>query len=290
MNLDPKNLPNDILAQALFENAILHGQKFAKQLEIDPGFPIESRTVLASEIIEYAIAIMIFYFHAAKRLDLNEQVLSWHEKFVRQNCGTGDPHLQAEMLNFWREGVRRKVWMIELGNDIRNPGNCTFERNIMTDQGFKIDPVKKHQLRPQIEQFVREVHESMHHFGIAAAARNPDDEDLQAQLKRLRAENDSLIAAGIPEGRGISRDAALHIARVAAEKKKMTVIKVTSLEEIQAQGWEPGIIACQPAFRDCWIAYLDQNDGFSGMRESYIMLISKSTGELKYEGGASDEG
>lgn len=125
---------------------------------------------------------------------------------------------------------------------------------------------------------------------ISAAGRKPGGEDLQALLKRLRFENDSLIAASIQEGRGVSRDAALHIARMAAEKNGMTVEKVTSLEEVQTQGFEPGIVASRESFKDCWIAHLDRNDGFSGIRESYILLISKSTGEIEYEGGAGDEG
>lgn len=112
----------------------------------------------------------------------------------------------------------------------------------------------------------------------------------RAVLERLRSENDALIAASVSEGRGVSRDSALHIARAAAEQKGMTAIKVTTLEEIQAQGWEPGIVACKDSSKNCWIAYLDQNDGFSGIRESYIMLISKSTGQIQYEGGAGDEG
>lgn len=125
---------------------------------------------------------------------------------------------------------------------------------------------------------------------ISATGRKLSNKELLAMLERLRTENESLIAVRTSEGSGVSRDDALNIARTAAEKNRMTVKKVTTLEEVQAEGWGTGIIADVASSKNFWIAYLDRNDGFSGIRESYIMLISRSTGEIEYEGGACDEG
>lgn len=115
--------------------------------------------------------------------------------------------------------------------------------------------------------------------------------DADASVHEAMVEEAKVRLSKASRGTPISRSTALNIARRAAEKNGMTVDDLTSVEEVEAKGFAtPFLFNSRVPIESCWIAYLDRNDGFSGIRESYIMLISKATGEIEYEGGASDEG
>ena len=168
MTLDPKNLPKDLLVQALFENAILHGQKFARQFALGPSFSAEDQADLATQIIDYATTIMIFHFHAAGKTDLQDEVLKKHETFMKEHCGTCDSVAHKEMLDEWRNGIHRKLMWLGMGSNARDLRNNSFAKNIMADTGFRTGSLDKYRMGLQIEQFVRDVRESMQHFGICA--------------------------------------------------------------------------------------------------------------------------
>ena len=39
-----------------------------------------------------------------------------------------------------------------------------------------------------------------------------------------------------------------------------------------------------------WIVYCDQRDGFRGIRSSFVVVVDRETGEVRYIGSARDEG
>lgn len=164
--LDPKKLPHDLLAQALFENAMLHGQKFARQFELGPSFSVEDQAELATQIIEYAVSIMIIHFHAAGKIDLKEEVIKKHADFMKEHCGTNDPEAHKEMLKVWKTEIQRKVMWLSLGSNVHNLEASAFAKKIIAGQGFRTKELDKFRMGPQIEQFVNDVSESMKHFGI----------------------------------------------------------------------------------------------------------------------------
>ncbi len=168
LTADPKNLPHDVLVQALFENAILHAQNLVSRLKHEPSISTETRTQLVSHTVEYALVIMIFYFHHANRPDLVREVTQKHEDFWVNNCDAKDLEIRKLALDAWRQENKRKMFWLDLGgNAIQNPDQHRFSENILSDSGFRISEMDKIQLRPYIEQFVLDVRVSMKHFGIS---------------------------------------------------------------------------------------------------------------------------
>lgn len=166
-SLDPANLPRDMLVTALFENAILHAQTFARRLQ-EEGHDVSQDTLIeaANQISEYSLAIMIFYFHAAGKAELQDEVSAKHMDFILSNCGTSDPSLRQQLLDAWHEEIHRKVMWLSLGNNTRDLGNSNFAQNIMSDGGCRLTVLKDNSVQPLVEQFVRDVQASMKHFGI----------------------------------------------------------------------------------------------------------------------------
>jgi hypothetical protein len=39
-----------------------------------------------------------------------------------------------------------------------------------------------------------------------------------------------------------------------------------------------------------WLVYCDRRDGMWGIRDSFVVVVSKRTGAVLYAGGAADEG
>lgn len=167
-SLDPANLPRDVLVRALFENAILHAQVFVRRVAGGVPASVDTQLELASQISEYALAIMSFYFRAARKTDLQREVMEKHEHFLLDNCGTRDPVLRQQFLDAWHQEFRRKVTRLSVGDSITDLDKNTFAHNIMLDAGFRVGAMDKYQLRPYIEQFVSDVQASMKHFGICA--------------------------------------------------------------------------------------------------------------------------
>lgn len=167
--LDPANLPRDMLIQALFENAILHAQTFARRLQGE-RHDVSQDTLLeaANQISEYALAIMIFYFHAAGKTDLQDEVSAKHRDFILSNCGTSDPSLRQQLLDVWHVEIKRKVMWLSTGNNTRDLDNSNFAQNIVSDGGCRLTTLKDYGVQPLVEQFVRDVQASMKHFRIAS--------------------------------------------------------------------------------------------------------------------------
>ena len=168
-SLDPANLPRDMLVTALFENAILHAQTFARRLQVE-SHDVSQDTLMeaASQISEYAFAIMIFYFQAAGRHDLQDEVAAKHVGFIVSNCGISDPSLRQELSDAWHEELQRKVMCLSAGNNTMDLANSNFARNIVSDGGCRLTILKDYDVQPLVEQFVRDVQASMNHFGISA--------------------------------------------------------------------------------------------------------------------------
>jgi hypothetical protein len=170
LGLDPKRLARPVLVQALFENAILHAQNFAKATLGEQSLSEETRVQIASQISEYAFAIMVFYFQAGNHGDLQTQVQKKHEDFLRKNCGTNSRNSQESMVELWREEIRRKVTWLGMGGVPTDLEKDRFAENILADSGFRTGECQKLKLKPFIEQFVENVHLSMKHFGIRKQA------------------------------------------------------------------------------------------------------------------------
>jgi len=85
----------------------------------------------------------------------------------------------------------------------------------------------------------------------------------------------------------ISRERAREIAASAREDRVVEAIRVLDFAET---GWPRfNIYTARPIDpRDCWVAFYPT--GGCALRSSQIAVISKSTGDVLYEGPANDEG
>ena len=45
-----------------------------------------------------------------------------------------------------------------------------------------------------------------------------------------------------------------------------------------------------PPTEPCWYVYVPHNDGILGLRSSRIVIMSRATGKIIYDGSAGDEG
>ncbi|MBT4207776.1 hypothetical protein HOE22_05470, partial [Candidatus Woesearchaeota archaeon] len=167
-SLNPKNLPEDLLVQALFENAILQAQNFVGRLRHGKQLSLEAQNKIASQIVEYAFAIMVFYLESAGKGGLKQKIMQKHEMFLMDNCGTNNSESRAQFLEAWRQEIKRKVQWLSLGNDTINLDNNCFAQSIISDPEFNVD-MHNSELLPYIEQFVSDVVLSMKHFGIKNA-------------------------------------------------------------------------------------------------------------------------
>lgn len=165
-SLNPKNLPEELLVQALFENAILQAQNFVGRLKKDKQLSAETQNKLVSQIVEYAFSIMVFYLQSAGKGGLQQKVMQKHETFLMDNCGTNNSEVRAQFLEAWRQEIKRKVQWLSLGNNTTNLDNNCFAQNIISDSSFDTD-INNNELLPYVEQFVSDVALSMKHFGIS---------------------------------------------------------------------------------------------------------------------------
>lgn len=159
------NLPEDLLVIALFENSVLHAQNFAQRLENYKALSFETQTELVNHIMEYALAIMVFYFHASDRLELKNKVMKKYEEFILNENKMEDADVQKRYLEWSKNEIGRKVQWLSLGTNITNLENNHFVEQIISDAGFKVD-IPKYTLEPHIKHFVNDVIISMKHFGI----------------------------------------------------------------------------------------------------------------------------
>ena len=85
----------------------------------------------------------------------------------------------------------------------------------------------------------------------------------------------------------ISRGQAREIAEraVSARRLGIGVLDVVSADELR--GRTPSIYGV-PDLVGVWIAYVARE--LVGLRASFVVLVSKSTGEVVYAGSANDEG
>jgi len=164
--LNPANLPENDLAQALFENTILHAQNFVRRIQDDKSMANEALSEMASQISEYALAIMTFYFFKAGRGDLQKLVIKKSEDFFIKNCGLSDESVCQIGLNEWRQEIQRKMAWLSLGNNTANLDSNIFVRNILSDQNLQAAEMDRCRMRPQVDQFVCDIQTSMKHFGI----------------------------------------------------------------------------------------------------------------------------
>jgi hypothetical protein len=165
-SLSPKNLPEDLLAHALFENAILQAQNFVGRLKKDKQLSVVTQNKLPCQIVEYAFAIMVFYLQSARKGGLQQKIMQKHETFLMDNCGTNNSESRAQALEAWRQEIKRKVQWLSLGNDTFNLDNNCFAQNIISDSSFDTD-MNNNELLPYVEQFVSDITLSMKHFGIS---------------------------------------------------------------------------------------------------------------------------
>ena len=97
-SLSPKNLPEDLLAHALFENAILQAQNFVGRLKKNKQLSVVTQNKLPCQIVEYAFAIMVFYLQSARKGGLQQKIMQKHETFLMDNCGTNNSESRAQAL------------------------------------------------------------------------------------------------------------------------------------------------------------------------------------------------
>ncbi len=165
-SLNPKSLPEDLLVLALFENAMLQAQNLVGRLRKDKQLSLETQAKLASQIVEYAFAIMVFYLQSVGKGGLQQKIMQKHETFLMDNCGTNNSESRAQFLEAWRQEIKRKVQWLSLGNNTTKLDNNCFAQNIVSDSCFDTD-MNNNDLLPYVEQFVSDVALSMKHFGIS---------------------------------------------------------------------------------------------------------------------------
>lgn len=165
-SLTPRKLPEDLLAQALFENAMLQAQNFVRRLRKDKQLCEEVQDNVASQIVEYTFAIMVFYLQSAGKGDLQQKIMQKHETFLMDNCGINNSEIRAQLLEVWRQEIKRKIQWLSLGNNTTNLDNNCFAKNIISDSGFDTN-MNNNKLLPYVELFVNDVVLSMKHFKIS---------------------------------------------------------------------------------------------------------------------------
>lgn len=117
---------------------------------------------------------------------------------------------------------------------------------------------------------------------------------LMIQLARVGPGRARALVDGGPSAKkaeAVSREQALEVVRdhlEATGRARSSVTKVHSIGEID---WRPPMIYGQD-LEDCWIAYIErpQPEGGWMIGPSHVVLVSKDSGEVVYDGSAHDEG
>lgn len=163
-----ENLPDDVLAHALFENAILNAQNFSQRVKGGNAASDETIVELTGQMVEYAFAIETFYLVAAGKEVTRKMVMTHHENFFLQSCGVSNSSLKQQALDEWRQEIQRKISWLGLGHNVSCLDKDIFARNIMNDTNLPISEMQRYSLREYADQFVCDVQSSMEHFGVAS--------------------------------------------------------------------------------------------------------------------------
>jgi hypothetical protein len=161
-HFDPTRLSKEQLAELLFENAMLHIRNIALRFRDEHHIDEEQHDFI-SQLLEYSLAIIIFYIHASDRLELKDAVVQAYENYVTACQGPdADPQ---ETLMLWRRVIQTRLHWLSMGNNSKKPDINAFVRNILSDRGFPSN-ISGCQMDSYVEQFIRELDSLVKRLGI----------------------------------------------------------------------------------------------------------------------------
>jgi len=158
-----KELSNDeALAIALYENAILHTQKFISAIEKEIGeIDFDTKSRLTEDISSYSLSLIFIYLGYDKKFDtLRPLVLKEYEKFIKDHSGATDEEQNKAIHEFLINKLHRNIMWL----------STPFEKRAIV---YKIASGISHNIshpeyeyKPIIEILIYDIELSMYHFGI----------------------------------------------------------------------------------------------------------------------------